>query len=332
MTPARRFSALGLRAIFLCSSFALLADTPAPPASEQYIATNIQSDRPFQALYQIEYNAAQFGWTADLSRQAGDLWHSLGDVSRAVTHWEGAVRLDPANATLARHLAQGYIALQQWSQAVIALNRVVELNDDNWSHFQLGLLQAAFNPQRAVAHFRLAARDPQFEALNDALSPLLNMTLPDATTVMRIGVILAAYDHWEYAEYVFQYAASLVQPFPEALAYIGLARDRQGKTGTEFINQAVTHAPANAQVRYLQGLHLRLRGDEQGSLEAFQQAANFDPINPAYAAELAFAYQQLGSAVQAEYWFKAAVTVSQNDPRFQKLLDDFYSQTPPVVN
>jgi tetratricopeptide (TPR) repeat protein len=310
----------------------LLAATPAPPTLEQRIVANIQADRPFQALYQIEYNAAQFGWTATLSRQAGDLWHSLGDVSRAVTHWEGAVRLDPANATLARHLAQGYIALQQWSQAVVALNRVVELNDDNWSHFQLGLLQAAFNPQRAVAHLRLAARDPQFEALNDELSPLLNMTLPDSTIIMRIGVILAAHDHWDYAEHVFQYAASLVQPFPEALAYIGLARDRQGKNGTDFIMQAVNHAPTNAQVRYLQGLHLRLTSDEQGGLEAFQQAATLDPINPAYAAELAFAYQQLGSAVQAEYWFKAAVALSNNDLRFQKLLDDFYSQPPPAVN
>lgn len=332
MMLMRSLSALQLRAFFLSAAIVLLADTPVPTTQSEQIAANIQSNRPFQALYQIEYSAAQLGWTADLARQAGDIWHSLDDVPRAAAYWELAVRLNPANGVLTRHLAQAYITLQRWSQAVVALNRVVELNGDSWSHFQLGLLQAAFNPQMAASHLQIAARDPQFEALNNQLLPLLDTQLPDAASVMRIGVILAAHDHWDYAEHVFQYAAALVQPFPEALAYIGLARDRQDKSGAEFIIQAAAHAPDNAQVRYLEGLHLRLTGDEQGSLEALQQAAVLDPLNPAYAAELALAYQRLGSAVQAEYWFKAAVALSNNDPRFQQMLDDFYSQTPPAVN
>ena len=330
----RRFPhpALHLRALFLCCSILLMADTPNPFTSEGLIVANIQADRPIQALYLIEVIAAQSGWTADLARQAGDLSNSLGDTSGAVAYWEIAVSLDPANATLARHLAQGQIELQHWSQAVVALNHVVELTDDNWSHFQLGLLQAAFNPQTAALHLELAARDPQFKSVANDLLPFLQVDLPDPSTVMQIGVILAAHDHWDYAEYVFQYAASLLLPFPEAMAYAGLARDRQGKSGTELINLAVAQSADNAQVRYLQGLHLRLTGDDTGSLDALKRAAELDPSNPAYAAELAFAYQQGSSAVQAEYWFKAAVVLSNDDPRFQKLLDNFYSQTPPAVN
>ncbi len=286
---------------------------------------DLAAHRPMQALYQIEVQVAQSGWTADLAKSAGDIWETLGDLPRAVSYWEIGVRLQPTDVQLTRRLAQSYLDLQHWSQAVIALSNLLKLNDDNWAHFQLGILQAVLDSASASEHLQLAARDNQFQPVTTQLIPLLNEP-SDVSRAMQMGAVLASAKLWPAAEYVFQYAASLSPKLAVALAYTGLARDQQGKNGRSQIDQAVALAPDNAQVRYLQGLHLHLVGDEDTSLIALQQATILDPLNPAFAAELATTYDRMGDAVQAEYWYKAAVTLSNNDPRFQAFLTAFYSQ------
>jgi tetratricopeptide (TPR) repeat protein len=298
-----------------------------PP--ENQLTADLAANRPVQALYQIKVIAAQTGWTADLARSAGNLWQTLGDLSQAVTFWELAAQKDPSNLPLAKQLAQTDLDLQRWTAAIVALNHLLELSpDDNWAHYHLGLLQAAFDPQQALNHLHLASRELVYRDVAADFLFLGQATADDPATVMRVGLTLATHKLWNYAELVFQYAADLAQPFPEALAYAGLARDNQGKDGSAQIEQAVTLAPLNAQVRYLQGLHLRSNGDNNGSLNALQQAANLDPLNPAFAAELGSAYQLVDQLPQAEYWLKQAVTLSKNDPRFQDLLTHFYEQFP----
>src|SRR5262249_45727588 len=122
--------------------------------------------------------------------------------------------------------------------------------------------------------------------------------------------------------------AALAAPFPEALAYMGLAKDRQGKDGSVQVTEALTLAPQNAQVLYLSGLHLRSAFDYTDSLDAFQQAVAASPTNPAYAAELSTAFRLIGDLGSDEQWLKTAVQLSNNDPRFQALLDDFYAASP----
>ena len=95
----------------------------------------------------------------------------------------------------------------------------------------------------------------------------------------------------------------------------------QGKDGAPQIEAAVTVAPDEPQVRFLQGLHLRLAFDNAGSLDAMVQAVALDPENPALYAELGKAYQLVGDLPTAERWLKFAVSL---DTHFQPLLDSFY--------
>ncbi|MBI1277446.1 MAG: hypothetical protein GC179_04900 [Anaerolineaceae bacterium] len=318
------FRALVMRAFLLAMAFSVIASTPLPPVPSS-LAVNLAAHRPMQALYQIEVMAAQSGWTADLAKSAGDIWEALDDLPRAVSYWEIANRLEPDDEQLTRRLAKSYLDLNRWSQAVISLSKLLKRSDDNWAHFQLGILQSVLDPTSAAEQFQLAARDPQYQSISVQLMPILNEST-DIVRAMQTGVILASAKLWPAAEYVFQYAASFSPKLPVALAYTGLARDQQGKNGRPQIEQAVALAPNNAQVRYLQGLHLHLVGDEDASLAALQQAASLDPLNPAFAAELAATYNRAGDSVKAEYWYKVAVTLSNNDPRFQALLNDFYRQ------
>lgn len=295
----------------------LPAATPAPPLDPQ---------RPLQALYHIEAQAAQSGWTAELAFTAGDIWESMGDLVRAVSYWELAETYQaPLNANRQRRLAQAYLELYRWSQAVISLSRLADHTDDNWAHFQLGVLQSVYDPRIAAGQFVRAARDPQYQGVVTALQVPLSEP-PSLGQSMRVGTLLATYNYWAEAEYIFTVVASTPPVLPDALAYAAVARDQQGKDGALQMEQAVNLAPQNAQVRYLQGIHLRMTGDSEGSLAALKLSVMLDPLNPAYAAEMAAAYERLGDAITAEYWYKAAVTLSNNDPRYAALLTTFYSQ------
>ena len=314
------------RVFLLIAAICLVAATPTSPTPA---SADVAPQRPMQALYQIETQVAAGGWTGELAKTAGDIWESVGDFSRAVSYWELAAKLQPDDAPLMRRLAQAYLELERWSQAVMALSRVVEQSDDNWARFQLGILQSVYDSRAATEYLNLAARDPQYQGVVTALLPALGER-SELARAMRLGTTLATYTYWPAAEYVFQYAASMTPVFPEALAYVGIARDQQGKDGSIQIAQAVALAPDTAQVRYLEGIHYQLIQNPDASLQSLLLATTLDPLNPAYAAELGTTYDRMGIAVSAEYWYKAAVTLSNSDPRFEELLTAFYQQ--PSVN
>jgi tetratricopeptide (TPR) repeat protein len=277
-----------------------------PPPADQSIG------RPLQALYQLEAEAAREGRTPERSRLAGNLWRDMGDLRRAVAYWENA---DPA-APILRDRAQAYVQLERWADAADALEQLLALLPDDspdraWTQFQLGLIRAAYDPARSLDLLRAA--EPSYGAVVTNLLPVLAGT----TDSVRIGIALARVDLWSHAELAFAQSGD-----PLAIAYSGLARDMQGKDGSPQIQTAVAFAPDDPQVRYLQGLHLRLNYDYPGSLDAMIQAVALDPENPALYAELGRAYQLVGDMATAEHWLKFAVSL---DDHFQPLLDAFYA-------
>ncbi len=132
-----------------------------------------------------------------------------------------------------------------------------------------------------------------------------------------MGKALADAKLWPYAELAFSLSSD-----PLAYAYGGFARDMQGKDGSSQIDTAVALEPNNAQVRLMQGLHLRMNYDYPNSLKAIIQAVALDPENPALYAELGKAYQLTGDLTTAEHWLKYAASL---DPHFQPLVDAFYN-------
>jgi tetratricopeptide (TPR) repeat protein len=314
--------------VFVTSSSRPTAASTAVPLPDAIVA-NLALDRPLQALYHVEAQAVQFGWTADRYRIAASLWMDMGDPSRALPYWQAAAQLAPGDASLQSRLAHRYLDTQQWALAADSLRELVKAAPgENWAHFYLGLLTAPSNPVDALDHLRLASRDPVYDEPALALLEILNAETSESARAMAVGVALAERDFWPYAELAFNYAAVIGEPFPEALAYAGLARDEQGKDGSLQIEQALALAPDNPSVYYLQGLHLRSRGELVSSIAAFQNAITLDPTNPAYAAEIGSAYRLYGDNTQAEFWLQEAVRLSNGDARFQRLLDQFYAELP----
>lgn len=294
---AARRAALLVFACVLCAAL-LTASRPRPLGDE----------RVMESLYHVERQAGRGGWTPALARQAGDLWRASGDLVRAVAYWE---RAEP-DPQLLRHLAQAYLELGEWARALDTLERLRQRSpDDPWVNFQLGVILAAFAGERALPYLNVA-RAVYGDTLDDVID---GARRGDS---LRVGMALAEQQMWAYAELAFGQVEA-----PRAYAYLGYARDQQGKDGGAWIDAAVALAPTDPQVRLLQGLHWRTLEDYAASLAAISAAAALAPENPTIHAQLGTAYDLLGDPAGARRWYAYAVTLSGNDPQFQAILDAF---------
>lgn len=300
-----------LTLIFLAAAFAAprtgVVRLPATPTP----VTN----HPVQNLYRVQRAALSTGWTTEHLRAAANAYAALGDLRNAAAYWE---RTNPDDPPTLRRLSEAYLELGDWPNALNALERLLALDsvDNSWAHFQLGLIRASFDPAAALLHLRAAEVD-----YGASLAPII-AALESNPSPVRVGIALADAELWPYAELAFSHAGDDAL----ALAYAGLARDRQSKDGSAQIARAVLLEPQNPQVRFLEGLHWRQAGDYQASLNALIQATALDPENPALYAELASAYRLLGDLDSAERWYMQAVAVSNGDPRFRTVLDAFRAE------
>lgn len=325
-------NSFGRPVLFFISIISLAACSPAlartmlsTPIPEPTVGATSEpaAEYPRQALYLLEVEAARDGWTAEQLRRAGDLWRQAGDLTRALPYWQAAYDQSPS-LPVARALAETYLSLARWSDAAGALESLLDLApNDAWAHYHLGLVRAPFDPTDAAERLQGASNAPDYETPVARLTDVLTANPADPLMPMRVGLVLVDLELWPYAELAFTQAATVAAPFPLALAYVALARDRQGKDGAPWIEQAVSLAPDDPQIRYLQALHRRTVGDLVGSLDSMAQAVALDPENPALLAELGATYQLLGDLSQADYWLGEAVALSNGDPRFQTLFDQF---------
>lgn len=302
--------------------FLILALADSPPA----VPPPLNPMRSHQALYQLTTQTSD-GWTPAQYVQAGDLWQRAGDPARALPYWQSALRLAPDDPDILRRLATTTLDLQDWTQAVVALEPLQAYEAHvRWASYHLGLIRAAFDPVQASADLRVAARDPMYGPVTaDLLAVLLDE--PAASDLpQRVGEVLLRHDLWGYAELAFRHALDLHPADGVTAAYVALARLRQGKDSREWTAIAEMRAPDSGLVHYVAGLQQREQGERTASLGSFIQAAALAPDNPAFFAELGTAYRLVGDMENAERWLRMAVTTAYGDARFEELLALFYAE------
>lgn len=278
-----------------------------------------------QQLYRLEYTAQTGGSTSEALASAAQSYRLIGDLALASVYYERALSLDEAwvgRASAMQSLAEIYLERADWARAFDILQSLSAAAPSPWVFFQLGLIAAPVDPAAAVRYL-VQADDPVYLRLFAEL----HSALTDAqTSPLPVGVILLNRDLLPYAEHAFAIAAESAadaETTALALAYGALARDRQGKSGGDWMARAVALSPNAFMVRYLQGLHLRHIGDDRASLNALIAAAALNPQDPALFAELGMAYRLVGDMTSAERWLREAVRLSNNDSRFVGLLTAF---------
>ncbi|MEQ8673043.1 MAG: tetratricopeptide repeat protein [Aggregatilineales bacterium] len=278
--------------------------------------------RYIQALYDLNAEASATGWTREMHFQAGDLYFSTGNQIDALAHWEAAEPTEPARL---RQMVELYISSEHWADATRLLEQLLEQDpQDTWVNYQLGLILAPFDPQRALFLLQYA---PQRElSLTERLRATLSEKSNDELVSMYVGVALANMGEWLHAERAFRQAALIAYPYPEAFAYTALARENQGKDGSAWMAEALTTGADHAQVHYLHGLYLRGRFAYEESIQALTVAMSLDASNPAIAAELGIAYQLEFQYERAAFWIQTALLLSNNAPDYLSIAANFYAE------
>ena len=275
-----------------------------------------------QTLYQVEVQAQQTGWSAELYQTAGNVSWQMGDTQRALSYWE-PIRDEITDLNLLRRVTEAQLQVQDWASAQATLEQLWLQNpDDDWVNYQLGLLKIVHNSPEVATYFpRIPSRSPYFDSANQLMEYYLN-----GETTLAIGIALSQDGLWSHAELAFRYSSDFAYPYPLAMAYLGFARTQQGKEGHDWLEQAVLLEADNPEIHYLQGLSFRIGGDFHGSLAAFLKSVSLSSENAGLYAELGTAYRLVGQIEDAEFWLDTAVTVSNESPAFSQLLETFYTE------
>lgn len=278
------------------------------------------------ALYHIEAESTLNGWTAQNHIRAGNLWRDMGDLGRALPHWEAANASEP-NANLLRQIAEIYLERGEWSIAWQRIQTLLNLApNDTWSLYNGGLLLSPSDPTTAYGYLgQVAALGNSFSENAQTILDVIGESETNADIILRVGAELTALEEYSLAENAYQYAADLYYPFPEATAYVGLMRILQGKNGEAWISEAITLASTNADVQYITGVYWRSAGEYLLSEDALIEAVLLEPDNPTFYAELGNTYRGMGNRLDAEIWLQTAVIISDNNPIMIEALNSFYA-------
>lgn len=297
--------------------------TPSTPQDEYQFHRS--RDELQVALFHIETHAALNGWTAQTHIQAGNLWRDMGDLGRALPHWESAIVTEP-NANLLRQIASIYLERGEWSIAWERIQALLELApNDSWAIYYAGLILAPSDPSSAYGYLgQVAILENTYSETAQNILNEIGDTENDADIILRVAAGMAGANEWSLAENAYQYAADLYYPFPEATAYTGLMRILQGKNGEAWINEALALAPDNPDVNYVAGVYWREAGEYLLSEEALIDAIALEPTNPIFFTELGITYHEMGNRLDAEIWLQTAVIVSGNNPVMVEALENFY--------
>ena len=278
------------------------------------------------ALYHIEAEGALDGWTAQNHIRAGNLWRDMGDLGRALLHWEAANAVEP-NANLLRQIAEIYLERGEWGITWDRIQMLLDLApNDAWSLYTAGLLIAPSDPISAYGYLgQVAAQDNSFSENAQIILDVIGESETNADIILRVGAELTAIEEYSLAENAYQYAADLYYPFPEATAYVGLMRILQGKNGEAWISEALAFDSTSATIQFIAGVYWRSAGEFLLSENALIEAVLLEPDNPTFYAELGNTYRAMGNPLDAEVWLQTAVIVSDNNPIMVDALNNFYA-------
>lgn len=283
------------------------------------IAQNRAQGRTHQALFHIQAQAQQTGWTDALNQLTGDIYYQMNDIPRAVVYWERANMADSARLRL---LADAYLQLNQWNGMANTLERLLNITpDDEWVLWHLGALLAPTNPTRARELLTPIAESPDYSAVIQTILQVLDAPFDRA---LQIGLILGSFDQWVLAEYAFRQAVVILPEGGVGWAYVGLARHMQGKPAQTWFDQAIQLDPKNHQIYYVYSIYLRGIGDLNASRQAIITAISFNPNNPAYYIELGMVYYALENDEQGDYWLEFAQSVGRDSETIRDIINQIY--------
>lgn len=301
-----------------------------PPLLLSGQTANSSAVNAVSRLYHLRADAARVGWTFETHNRAAEFYVALGDPQTAAAHWEAALAERPDDPATLRQLAAYALTAERWDTAVDRLEAYIPYApDDAWANTWLGVLYAPYNSTVAISALEKALNADSLPSGFDAetLTALRDIlaALPsgDLSGPLQVGVVLIDHELWSLAERAFRVAVAVGEGEAEALAYQGLARTMQGKSGAAQIKRALALGADDAKVLYVAALYAQALNDGTGTLDALMTAATLHPDDPAFSALIGQAFLINGLYSEADVWLRYAVEQSGNDPNYVTMLEAF---------
>jgi len=264
------------------------------------------------------------GWLA-----LGYSYYITGDLGSAQAAFEKGISRYSSASSYAG-LALIHRTQKDWLAERVALESQLQLQEDVYAHYRLGLLLAVFAPEQALPELMLASsQDPQFDPAVQTLRAALKdaATVPNSSRQMvTIGRALALVQEWDLSLAAFGKAIELNAEDAEAWAWLGEAQQQTGQAGRAALDRAVSLDHTSVTVRALRGLYWNRQGKYDQMLAEYLLAARYEPENPAWRASIGDAHVKLGDLVSALNAYQYATELAPEESTYWRLLAVFCAE------
>lgn len=265
------------------------------------------------------------GW-----RILGLAYRSTQRPDAALQAWRAGLQADPSYVPLYDQLAIAYHERQDYSAEEEILNRRLQLEENAWAHYRLGLLLTLQDFDRALDELRAASSlDPEFGPATETLRAALNLAALESSPPRRLVIVgrgLGLLAEWELASRAFEQAVALGPQDAEAWAWLGEARQHTGRDGRWALDHALTLDAHNVSVHALRGLYWKRQGQPRQAADEYEQAARLEPANPAWWAALGEAYRDLGDLAAGLSAYQEAARLAPEEAAYWRLLALFSAE------
>jgi tetratricopeptide (TPR) repeat protein len=261
----------------------------------------------------------------------GYSYYSVGDFPSSVNALEESLQLDQMPSAY-KLLALIYRQQKNWLAERSALENQLRLDDagDVYAYYRLGLLLTVLEPEQALTNLMLASSlDPEFDPAVQTLRAALNLsaTQPDASQQMvSVGRALGLVEEWDLSVAAFEKAIAINAKNAEAWAWLGEAKQQTGGDGRAELDRAETLDSKSVVVHALRGLYWNRQKEYLQMLSEYLSAAEYEPTNPAWQAEIGNAYVKRGDLVAALAAYQHATELAPNESTYWRLLADFCAE------
>ena len=261
----------------------------------------------------------------------GYSYYEIGDIPSSINALDESLHLEHLSSAYDL-LALIYRQQKNWAAERDSLEIQLRLDAGNtYARYRLGLLLTVLEPEQALTNLMLASSlDPEFDPAVQTLRAALNLssTQPDASQQMvTIGRSLGLVQEWDLSIAAFEKAISLDEKNAEAWAWLGEAKQQTGGGGgSAELDRAVALDHTSVVVRALRGLYWNRQGKYPQMLAEYLLAAEYEPTNPAWQAEIGNAYMRRGDLVAALAAYQRATELAPDESTYWRLLAVFCAE------
>jgi tetratricopeptide (TPR) repeat protein len=258
----------------------------------------------------------------------GDALMAKGDRKGALLAWQDALTSYGPQADLYRRIAEAQRAALDFNslrETLEAWNRLAP--NDAQVLYQLGCVLAATEPAKALPPLMQAlSLDSDLNASIRRLQEALNagqVVGDPAYSFMAAGRALGSLEQWDLAAEAFRHSIMLKPDYGEAHAFLGEAEQHLGQDGLAELRRAQVLSPDSVLVMALQALYWERNGKAEQALVYLHAAADHEPDNPVWQAELGRTSADLGDMDAALGYYQRAAELAPDLPIYWRSLAGF---------